>query len=74
MLCCMNEPHQILGKNIAKLRTAKQLTQEALAEKAEISHRYLQSIEAGVKQPGINVVARIRSGLGCSWEELLRGL
>ena len=70
----MNDPHQILGKNIAKLRTLKQLTQEHLAESAEISHRYLQSIEAGRKQPSINVVARLRSGLDCSWDELLEGI
>lgn len=50
------------------------ITQESLAEAAEISHRYLQSLEAGDKQPSINVVAQIRFGLKCSWEELLKGL
>lgn len=70
----MNEPHQVLGKNIVKLRTIKRITQEHLAEKAEISHRYLQSIEAGRKQPSINVVARLRSGLDCTWDELLNGI
>ncbi len=53
---------------------AKGMIQESLAERAEISHRYLQSIEAGSKQPGINVVARIRSALGCRWDELLKGM
>jgi transcriptional regulator with XRE-family HTH domain len=70
----VNEPHQVLGKNIVKLRTIKRITQEHLAEKAEISHRYLQSIEAGRKQPSINVVARLRSGLDCTWDELLNGI
>ena len=70
----MNEPHQVLGKNIVKLRTIKDITQERLAEKAEISHRYLQSLEAGRKQPSINVVARLRSGLDCTWDELLNGI
>ncbi len=50
------------------------MTQEALAEKAGVSHRYLQSIEAGAKQPRINVVARIRKAMDCQWEELLKGM
>jgi transcriptional regulator with XRE-family HTH domain len=51
----VNAPHQIFGKNVLKLRMKKGMTQETLAERAEISHRYLQSIEAGTKQPSINV-------------------
>ncbi len=50
------------------------MTQEALAEKADISHRYLQSLEAGQKQPSINVVAQLRHALKCSWDELLKGV
>lgn len=50
------------------------MTQEALAEKADISHRYLQSLEAGQKQPSINVVAQLRAALKCSWNELLKGV
>ena len=49
------------------------LTQEKLAERAEISHRYLQSVEAGRKRPSINVVSRLRVALRCKWNELLRG-
>lgn len=50
------------------------MTQEALAEKADISHRYLQSLEAGQKQPSINVTAQLRLALKCSWDDLLRGV
>ena len=50
------------------------MTQEKLAEAADISHRYLQSLEAGQKQPSINVVAQLRVALECSWDELLKGL
>jgi len=70
----VNEPHKVLAQNIVKLRMARRLTQEMLAEKAEISHRYLQSLEAGQKQPGINVVVRLRNGLECTWDELLKGI
>ena len=70
----MSKAHQILGKNVVRLRMTLHMTQEQMAEKAEISHRYLQSIEAGSKQPSINVVAQLRLALGCSWDELLRGV
>jgi len=62
------------GKNISRLRSAAGLTQEALAEKADISVRYLQFVEAGRYTPTVTVAARIRNALGCSWDELCRTL
>ena len=70
----MAQPHQTFGRNVARLRVGAALTQEKLAEKADISHRYLQDIEAGKKQPRINVVVKIHKALGVSWEELLLGV
>ena len=47
--CC---PHRMrFGKNVARLRARWSLTQEKLAEKAGVSARYLQSIEAGEYLP-----------------------
>jgi len=66
--------HVLLGRNLVRLRMEKGMTQEALAEKADISHRYLQSLEAGQKQPSINVVAQLRLALKCPWDELLKGM
>ena len=66
--------HVLLGRNLVRLRMERGMTQEALAEKADISHRYLQSLEAGQKQPSINVAAQLRLALQCSWDELLRGM
>ena len=57
-----------------KLRMKRGLTQERLAELSEISHRYLQSLEAGQKEPSINVVVRLRKALECAWDDLLEGL
>ena len=62
------------GKNVSRLRSAAGLTQEVLAEKAEISVRYLQFVEAGRYTPTVTVAARIRNALGCSWDELCRSL
>jgi transcriptional regulator with XRE-family HTH domain len=67
-------PRAILGKNINRLRTQAGLTQDDVAERAEIDRRYVQRIEAGTANPGIDVICRLRTALGASWEELLRGL
>jgi len=62
-----------LGKNVCKLRAVAGITQEQLAEKADISRRYVQLIEAGIYTPTIAVVSRLRSALKVSWDDLLKG-
>ena len=64
----------ILGKNINRLRTQRGLTQDDLAGLAEIDRRYVQRIEAGTANPGIDVICRVREALRASWDEMLRGL
>lgn len=65
------EAHIQFGRNVNKLRMRQGITQERLAEKADISRRYLQTIEAGTMNPTIKVVAKLRKALRCSWAELL---
>jgi len=67
-------PRAILGKNINRLRTQRGLTQDDLAGLAEIDRRYVQRIEAGTANPGIDVICRVREALRASWDEMLRGL
>jgi transcriptional regulator with XRE-family HTH domain len=59
---------------VCRLRGLKNYSQETLAEKAGIDRRYVQKIESGSSNPSVNTVAAIRLALGCSWDELLRGL
>ena len=40
------------------------LTQDDLAGLAEIDRRYVQRIEAGTANPGIDLICRIREALG----------
>lgn len=63
---------KILGRNLNKLRTQKKLTQVLLADLAAIDRRYLQRIEAGESSPTIEVLAKLKRALGCSWNELLK--
>ncbi len=61
----------ILGQNVARLRESRGLTQEKLAELVDVDRRYIQRIEAGTANPGIDVLARLKSALSASWTKLL---
>jgi transcriptional regulator with XRE-family HTH domain len=67
-------PHRTrFGKNVARLRVRRSLTQEKLAEKAGTSARYVQSVEAGEYFPSLPTLARLKSALRCTWAELFIG-
>lgn len=61
-------------RNLRELRRDAGLSQEALAEKARVSPRYLQSIEAGKFGCSLAVLIRIRRALNVPWEVLLAGI
>ena len=63
-------PQVIFGQNVCRLRTAARLTQESLAEKADLSRRFVQEIEAGSKSPTVTTVVRLKKALACSWNDL----
>ena len=63
----------VFGKNLSRLRSEKNLTQERLAEMADIHPRYLQKLESGRAHPSLIVLSRMRAALKCEWNELLRG-
>ena len=64
-------PHRRrLGQNIAALRGRRGLTQEELAERVEVSPRYLQSVEAGDYFPSLPTLVRLRAVLRCDWNAL----
>ena len=52
-----------LGKQIAQLRIRGGMTQDHLAERADIDPGYLARIEAGSRGPSIEVLGRIAVGL-----------
>ncbi|WP_256972629.1 helix-turn-helix domain-containing protein [Saccharibacillus sp. O23] len=63
-----------LGAKIRKLRKERHMTQEKLAEKAEIDTSYLGQIERGERHsPGIAIIAKIAQALNVSEGELLSG-
>jgi len=51
------------GRNVAKVRTERGLSQNKLAEQANLDRTYVSGIERGVRNPGIKVVIRLAHGL-----------
>jgi transcriptional regulator with XRE-family HTH domain len=62
------------GQSVAKHRRAKALSQEALAEKADLDRTYLSDIERGVRNPGIKNVILIAKALGITPSDLMKGI
>jgi transcriptional regulator with XRE-family HTH domain len=52
------------GPLVKKHRLAKKLTQEVLAEKADVHPSYIGLLERGLRVPGIDVAERIAKALG----------
>ena len=53
----------ILSANIVRFRTELGLTQEELAEKADVSVRYLQQLEGGVSWPSDKIIMKLAKAL-----------
>jgi transcriptional regulator with XRE-family HTH domain len=58
------------GKVLRKERQMKGLSQEALAEKAQIHPTHVGLIERGLRNPSLNVAASLASALGLSLSEM----
>jgi len=63
-----------LGQNVRKIREAKKLTQEKLAELSSLDPTYISGIERGLRNPGIKNVARIAKALGLTTSLLCEGV
>ena len=61
-----------LGKRIREARLGKKMTQEQLAEQADIGLYYLGEVERGVKTPSLKVFVAIADALNVSADSLLR--
>lgn len=54
----------ILGQVVKRHRLAKKLSQESLAEKADVHPTYISLLENGHRAPGVDVAERIAKALG----------
>lgn len=63
-----------LAKRIASLRKDKRMTQEDVAEKADIDRVALANIETGKRRPTVTTVYRISKALGVHISDLFSNL
>ena len=61
-----------IGARIREARLKKKLTQEQLAEKADIGFYYVGEIERGVKLPSLTGFIQIVEALGVTADSLLK--
>ena len=73
----MPSRHPVLkafGLNVRRQREAQDLTQEVLAEKADLHPTYISGIECGTRNPSLLVTTRLAKALKISVSELTRGV
>lgn len=58
-----------ISKHLIQLREEAGLSKNKLAQKAGISQAYISQLEAGYKQPTIDIISRICSALGITLAE-----
>lgn len=63
-----------LSVRLAELRRKADMTQERLAEEAEIDRVALANIETGRRHPTVTTVYKIATALGVKVEDVFRGL
>jgi transcriptional regulator with XRE-family HTH domain len=62
---------QLFGRRLRELRKASELTQEALAEAADLSGNYISDLELGLKVPSLTILVRLSEALDIGTPELL---
>ena len=61
----MEQPNRVrFGRNVRRLRLAKSLTQEGLAELAGLHSTYVGGIERGERNVGLDNILKIAKALG----------
>jgi transcriptional regulator with XRE-family HTH domain len=60
------------GARVRKLRQALKLSQEQLAERADLHWTYVSGVERGIRNPGLNIIGRLATALGTTPDALLK--
>ena len=63
---------QLFGRRLRELRKARGLTQEALAEAADLSGNYISDLELGLKVPSLTILVRLSQALDTAATDLLK--
>lgn len=63
---------KLVGRNFARLRADAGLTQEAVAERAQLSQQYVSGLERGQRNPTVETLYAIAQALGVSHVDLVK--
>ncbi|HEX8617064.1 MAG TPA: helix-turn-helix transcriptional regulator [Thermoanaerobaculia bacterium] len=62
---------ELFGRRLREIRKEHGLTQEALAEFADLSGNYISDLELGRKVPSLTIIVRLSQALGVAVADLL---
>jgi transcriptional regulator with XRE-family HTH domain len=62
---------EVFGRRLRELRKERGLTQEALAEAADLSGNYVSELELGQKVPSLTILVRLAQALEVGASDLL---
>ncbi|MBA5865408.1 MAG: helix-turn-helix domain-containing protein [Nitrospira sp. CR1.3] len=66
-------PVTMFARRLKRLRTARRLTQVALAARVQVTQGYIAQLESGLQQdPSLSVLRRLAKALKVSVAELVR--
>jgi transcriptional regulator with XRE-family HTH domain len=63
---------KMVGRNVARVRDSKGLTQEALAERSGFSQQYISGLENGLRNPTVVTIYELSKALGVPYLDLLK--
>lgn len=67
----MTDINKALGKVLARYRAIAKISQEELADRAEIHRTYVSQIERGLKSPTLSVLLKISKSLNTTVSSLI---
>jgi transcriptional regulator with XRE-family HTH domain len=73
-MCSRDKTLISFGRNVARIRSERGFSQDALAEKADLDRTYISGIERGVRNPGIKTVLRLARALEAAVGDLCKGV
>ena len=63
---------KLVGRNFARLRREKGLTQEEVERRSGLSQQYLSGLERGLRNPTVITLYELSQALGVSHVELVK--
>lgn len=68
----MGDLRPLFGARVRAIRTALGLTQEQLAERADMHWTFISGVERGIRDPRLTTIGKLARALGVAPDELLR--